>query len=136
MTDYAKLTKELCKSLNGKRWHDLAKLIEPGYKGTYVALRLLRDSDSEVVAGDFSRQMLISTARVAVLLRSLADKNFIERSKSETDGRKMIIRITPLGLQALEQRERDVQGAIGSFLEKLSETEADIFLNLVKKLSD
>lgn len=134
MEDYSAMARELCRSFGGRGWHELANLLDAGYKGEFVALRLLRDSAVQLVAGDLSRKMGVSTARVAAMLKSLEKKNYVRRLPSGTDGRNVIIESTPSGLQALEQREREVYAFIEKTLKKLTPEEAQAFIQIAKKL--
>lgn len=66
--------KELRSTFGGRGWHELADLLEAGYRGEFVALRIVRDSPSQTVAGDLAAKMQVTTARVAAMLRSLEKK--------------------------------------------------------------
>lgn len=134
IADYGILTQEFCASFGGRGWQQLADLLDTGYKGEFVALRLLRDSTADTAAGDLARQMHISTARVAAILRSLSRKKFIRRLRSKTDRRSVVVTITPAGLDALAQREAKVHAFIEASLRKLSPDEAETFLHIARKM--
>ena len=134
MSQNMQLAKNLLSACEGDGWHELVKLLESGYKGEFVALRILRDSCTEVVAGDLAKKMNVSTARVAAMLKSLERKRFICRLRSQKDRRITVIEITQSGLQALEWRESQVFGFIEKLFSKLSDEEADCFVALAKKL--
>lgn len=131
--DYRKSAVELCGVFEGWEGRKVANLIN-GFKGAYVILRILRDSETDVLPGDIAKKMDISTARVAAALNSLSRKGYIKRAPSDSDGRKTVVKITPSGLQALSEREEIVYSLIEAFLKKLTEEEARAFLSLVKKL--
>ncbi len=134
MDEYKLLTEELCTSFGGEGWHELINLLEAGYRGEFVALRYLRENGRETVPGELAKQMRISTARVAAILKSLARKKYICRTRSEKDGRSFIVRATTEGLQALERREREVHTFIEGILRKLSAEDARTFLRLAREL--
>lgn len=134
MDEYKLLTEELCTSFGGEGWHELINLLEAGYRGEFVALRYLRENGRETVPGELAKQMRISTARVAAILKSLARKKYICRTRSEKDGRSFIVRATAEGLQALERREREVHTFIEGILRKLSAEDAQTFLRLAREL--
>lgn len=123
--------KLLCQSNN---WRNLLQLIEDGYKGMFVILRILRDSRTAVVAGDLAKQMNVSTARIARALNTLEGKHYIERAGEKHDARKVVINLTPQGKDALEEREQYVHSMIAPMLANLTEEEINTFLGLLKKL--
>ena len=132
--DYALMAQEFCKAFTGKGCRKVTKLLDEGFKGMYVILRILRNSETEVLPSDIAKRMDVSTARVAAALNSLSKKGFIERIPDNLDGRKIVLKITPSGLQALEEREIVVYNLIEMFLKKITEEEATTFLAIVKKL--
>lgn len=118
----------------GKEGRNVIKLLDKGYKGIFVILRILHESDSEIVSADLAKRLGVSTARIATALNTLERKGYIKRTPSDSDGRKVAILLTPSGVEALETREREIDGVIASLFEKLTEEEKFIFFTLVKKL--
>lgn len=132
--DYRKTAEELCDTFRNKEARKLADLLDKGSKGIYVILRILRECNGEVFAGDIAQAMDISTARVAAALNTLSEKRYIERKPSAADGRKTVVEITADGLRALNERENAVLGLIESFLRKLTVEEAQTFITITAKL--
>lgn len=132
--DYQKATKEFCKTFEGKEIRKVTRLFDEGFKGMYVILRILRDSESEVIPSDIAKKMDISTARVAAALNTLSRKNYIQRIPAANGGRRVIVEITPEGRQALAQREIKVNAVITDFFKRLSEDEIQSLISIVKKL--
>lgn len=126
--------KELRSTFGGRGWHELADLLEAGYRGEFVALRIVRDSPSQTVAGDLAAKMQVTTARVAAMLRSLEKKGFIRRVRSEEDGRNVIVTLTREGAAALEEREREVDAFLEKMLGKLTEEERRALVCIAEKL--
>lgn len=128
MDEYKLLTEELCTSFGGEGWHELINLLEAGYRGEFVALRYLRENGRETVPGSWPKQMRISTARVAAILKSLARKKYICRTRSEKDGRSFIVRATAGGVAGAG--EAGTGGAYvyrGNFAEAVGGRCADLF---------
>lgn len=94
---------EMKKICQGKEWRRVINLLENGYKGIYVIMRILRDSKTEVVSADLTKRLDVSTA-----LNTLERKGYIKRTLSLNDGRKVAILLTPLGGEALEAKEKEV----------------------------
>ena len=115
-------------------WRSLVDLIEDGYKGMFVILCILHDSKCDVVAGDLAKQMKVSTARVAKALNTLESKNYIKRESEKSDARKVVIRMTQQGEQALSERKKSVDAIIASMFKNLTEEETITLFSLLKKL--
>lgn len=125
---------EMKKICQGREWRKVINFLENGYKGIFVILRILRDSKTEIVSADLAKQLDVSTARIANALNTLESKGYIRRIPSAIDGRKVVIKITPLGIEALEAREKEVNNLVVPLFGKLSAEEQITFFNLLKKL--
>ena len=123
--------KVLCQS---KRWKNLIGLIDDGYKGMFVILRILQASETNVVAGELARIMNVSTARIARALNTLEGKNYIRRERDETDARKVVIRLTETGKQALEERKREVKAIFDPMFANLTEKETSTLFFILRKM--
>ncbi len=123
--------KTLCKTDN---WQRLMHLLDEGYKGMFVIMRILSESDGNVSAGDLAREMNVSTARIARALNTLEGKGFIKRESETGDARKVIIKLTAQGESALEERKKKVEKMIEPMLEKLTGEEVVKLFSLLKKL--
>ena len=123
--------KALCQS---KRWKNLIGLLDDGYKGMFVILRILQASETNVVAGELARIMNVSTARIARALNTLEGKNYIRRERDETDARKVVIRLTETGKQALEERKREVKAIFDPMFANLTEKETSTLFFIIRKM--
>lgn len=123
--------KTLCKTDN---WQRLMHLLDEGYKGMFVIMRILSESDGNVSAGDLAREMNVSTARIARALNTLEGKGFIKRESETGDARKVIIKLTAQGESALEERKKKVEKMIEPMFEKLTGEEVVKLFSLLKKL--
>lgn len=116
-----------------KNWKTFVDMIEEGYKGIFVILRIVRDNPC-VCSGDLARETGVSTARIAKALNTLEEKGFIERISEKTDGRKVLIKLTSSGEKALEERESHIVKTLKKAFDNLSEEEIVYFFELLKKL--
>ena len=73
--------------------------------GVGCVLHYLSTCGRAVSAGEISQHMNVSTARVAVLLRKMEERNLILRQRDAQDARRTLIRISPVG----EAVHHDVQ---------------------------
>lgn len=123
--------KQLCQLSD---WQTLVEMLVDGYKGMYVILRIIRDSEQSVGTCEVARQMHVSTARVATALNTLENKGFVVRSFWKNDARKVQLRLTEEGEQALAQREAQISQTVSQLLGKLTEEEAESFFCVLHKL--
>lgn len=111
----------------------LTAVLNDWTKGLYVILRLIDKSEKEIVAGDIAQKLNVSTARVAVALKTLEEKKWIKKYKSKTDARKTVVKLTPLGENILRERMNYLSELVEQFLNKLTEEEIYQLLNIIDK---
>lgn len=123
--------KSICKTA---KWRKILDLLEDGYKGMYVILRIVHDSNNDVVAGDLAKEMNVSTARIAYALNTLEGKGFIERKNEQSDRRKVVIKLTEKGENALKEREENISAVIKQTEANLTDEEFSTFFRLLSKM--
>lgn len=128
------IAEEILKSMERKSCKHLTTFLDEWTKGLYLILRMIRNSETEVVAGDISNTLNVSTARIAVALATLDAKRWIKKHKSATDARKTVVEITDLGRKVLSKREEELKEIIKDLLEKLNDEEVIQLLNIIKKI--
>lgn len=111
----------------------ILRFFEDGFQGTCLILKILRNA-GQLTAGEIAKRLDVSTARVAAALNSLEKKGCVERLKSATDGRMVVVRLTASGRAALESREEQLLAIIGRILGKLTEEELLSLLHIIEKL--
>lgn len=131
-----KMAKEFFDKINFPSFRTFIEFLDDSTRGIYHILKVINDSDKEIVAGDISKTLDISTARVAVALDNLEKKKFIKREKSTLDARRTIVRITDLGIQKLKQKEQSLIEKLVKFLEQLSTKDSKLLLNIISKFDN
>ena len=71
-------------------------------------LGFLLRSEGPVSAGEISEYMNVSTARVAVLIKKMAEKGLITRETDPEDRRRVMCSITPAGRAVLEEKQKEI----------------------------
>ncbi|MGN1235229.1 MAG: MarR family winged helix-turn-helix transcriptional regulator [Christensenellaceae bacterium] len=117
-----------------KNWRNLLELVDDGYKGMFVLLRIVQESERSVTAGELAKRMCVTTARIARALNTLEKKEYIRRESDESDARKVVIRLTSLGEEALKERKSAIAEMIEPMFNNLTEAEADALFSLLEKL--
>ncbi len=116
-----------------KNWRNLVGLIDDGYKGIFVILAILAETDG-LASGEIAKKMNVSTARVASALNTLEKKGFIKRERSQLDGRKVLIFLTESGREAVLKRINKIDAMVSPMLDNLTEDETATLFSLLYKL--
>ncbi len=125
---------ELLCSVEQKGCKKLTCFLEEWTKGLFVILRVIEKANSEVTAGDLASTLGVSTARIAVALKTLEVKKWIKKCKAQDDARKTIVILTNIGEKVLKEKEVELVKIISSFLEKLSDEEVLQLTEIIKKI--
>lgn len=126
--------KEVFINLKCENFRKILTTLEDGYKGLFVILKVIRDYQGKIIAGDISSKLDISTARVAVALNTLERKKYIVKHKAKEDGRKTIVELTDIGRSVLEQRESEIINLMNDFFDNLEINELKQLLNIINKI--
>lgn len=117
-----------------KNWKTLIEILDEGYKGMFVILRILYESDKEVCAGDLATQMGVSTARIARALNTLESKGYVARKQQQSDARKVTVVLTEQGKLVLLKRKAEIESVVSPMFANLTDEERTQLLFLLKKL--
>lgn len=129
------LINELLSKINADKYRKLLSTLEDGYKGLYVILKVIKNSDKEVIAGDIATKLNITTARVAAALNNLEKKKWIIKYKSSLDRRKTIVELTDLGKNVLKRREEEIISVLENLFVNLTDLETSQLINLLNKIN-
>lgn len=97
----------------------------------YNILRILRGAKDRVKVQIVKDRMIERSPNATRLMDKLCDKNLIERERCENDRRVVYVKITATGLELLKNID---DNKTVSFLEKLTEEEAETLSNLLDKI--
>lgn len=97
----------------------------------YNILRILRGAKDRVKVQIVKSRMIERSPNATRLMDKLCDKNLIERERCENDRRVVYVKITATGLDLLKNID---DNKTVSFLEKLTEDEAETLSNLLDKI--
>lgn len=132
--DYLKLATELVEIqmylLQVPAKQELSKLS----KGEiYILYHLVYFGDN-IHPRALSKCMAVSSARIAVLLNKLEQKKQIRRLPDQNDNRQVIVSITELGRQRVEQSLAKSLPRIGGLLETLGPEDAEAYIRIQRKI--
>ena len=92
-------------------------------KGEKAILFYLSDSNGRVAAGDLSEHLKVSTARIAAILNSLEQKQYIQRQIDELDKRKVYVFLTEQGKSHLSEKKAHILKTIDKLIDELGAEE-------------
>lgn len=131
---YSILQEQMKYIRKSKNWKRLVNLIDDGYKGIFVILRIVSESDESVTAGDLAKEMNVSTARIASALNTLENKKYVKRESDAADARKVVIKTTADGEAALQKRKDEIKKMVSPMLDNLSDDEVKQLFAILNKM--
>lgn len=108
-------------------------VVDDASKGLFLALQLIKDNEG-LTAGELAKKFKVSTARVAVVLRNLEEKGYIIKQVDKSDKRKVIIKISELGLEKHRESSLKVLDKVLQLFENFTDEELVTFVNLLTKI--
>ena len=93
-------------------------------RGEILALNYLAANGNQAYPKDMSRALMLTTARVAAMLKSLEGQGMITRSPDPSDSRQVIVCLTEKGVALVEERRTGMIHSVAKMLEALGEEDA------------
>lgn len=118
MVDQEEIYKVMQFLHDNRTFHDMDE-IHIREKGIGATLVFLEKSNVEVKSVDISREMNISSARMAVILKKLEHKHMITKSTSTADSRAITIELTDKGRILAQKIEQDMYNTISIIIEEI-----------------
>lgn len=87
--------------------------------GIRAILKILNEADSKVTAGDLSKHIKVSTARIAVLLKKMEAKGLIEKEHDSADGRVVVVKLSNQGKELADKFKENLYVHIGEMIDKI-----------------
>ena len=125
---------QFLKSMRSCRPQPLYSKLDESQRGTGFVLAYLREAKGEIIAGDLARELNVSTARIAALLRKMEKNGLIERHHSETDARQTVVKITPVGIEYSDGIMEQVLEKTQLLLEKVGKDDLNEFVRISLKI--
>lgn len=129
-----KIAEELVARVSMHNCKEFTNILNDASKGLFVILKLIKNSNEDVLPGDISLKLNVSTARTAVALKTLEAKKWIKMYKSSADQRKKVIELTETGEAILKDWDNKLTILAKNFLGKLTDEEVEQLFNIFKKV--
>lgn len=108
--------------------------IFPKIKNDIFILSYLYHHNGMAHPKDLSREFMISSARMAVLLKQLEEKGGIVRKTDPEDNRQTIVQITAEGSDFFEACNAKIIGFLAKLFEEIGEDDARELIRINKKM--
>lgn len=132
--EYTKLAELLMKKIaNIKKLMSSNDISKSTHGEIYVLLYLLKQN-RDIMPNEISKEMNISTARIANVLNSLENKKLVTRVINEKDRRKILVKITELGKLTAKKKSEEYLKVTTKILESLGKDDAQKFIEILDKL--
>lgn len=133
MNSYERLADEMLELLDS-RGRPAPESVDASLRGEMAVLRMLDRMGESVSAGELSRELEMTTSRMAAVLNSLERKGMVERIPDASDRRKVRARLTQRGSALCAERHREVRDHMILLLTRLGEDDAGEFLRLLGRV--
>lgn len=134
--DYEELAKQFLH--NSFRYRSCAhqKRFSDNMHGETYAISYIFRQNGLVLPSDISSEMNISSARVAAMLNNLESKGLITRKIDAEDRRRILVELTPKGLEIAEEHYNNVVNYTIKTLKLLGEDDAKELVRIIGRLAD
>lgn len=97
--------------------------------GLGASVRILYESAEPMTAGELSERLCVSTARVAVLIRNLEEKDLIRKYTDPEDRRKTLLVLTDQARETEAEADKRMRQRLGEVIDRIGmETLIQFFL--------
>jgi DNA-binding MarR family transcriptional regulator len=90
----------------------------------------------EITMTDIARKMGHSTAAATGLVDRLEKLGYMERTHAIDDRRKVLVRVTPKGVDLVSRLRTELQGRIADAMQETDSEDASSFFNTYRKLDE
>lgn len=103
--------------------------------GICCVLKYLSSVEKPVSAGDISTFMHVSTARVSVLLRKMAEKGYIVRESSNEDARKAMIVLSDVGKEENLKHRNEMLDLVCKVIDRVGKERIEEFISISEDIN-
>ncbi len=132
-------TKEEVQSIVKRFYESRTKLsmtkLDKNNIGAVLLLRYLAKANRPVSAVEISRFMNVSTARVAVLLRTMSEKGLIIKTVDGSDARKVCVSISEKGKEHINEANTQFMELMTEIITKVGVERMETFLEISQEIN-
>ena len=101
-----------------------------------LVLCFIAFNNEDVTPGSISKEMNVSSARIAVALNNLESKGFISRRVDKNDRRRILVEITTEGQDVVNKFQSFALQHLAEVLRLLGEEDAQEFIRITARLAE
>lgn len=132
--DYRSMAEDLLNTLSIAPQAKAERQMLKRIKGHIFVITYLSANNNKAYPKDLSDAMMVSTARVAVILRQLEENGMITRATDPEDNRQVIVSLTEKGQTTAEKYHSEALESVVKMLEYLGPEDALSYIRIRKKL--
>ncbi len=109
--------------------------IEKNDMGIFAVLKYLNEADGEINSKNISNYLGVSSARMAIVLKKMEQKNWIRKKNSASDARAIIVELTEEGITISKKKKEEMFKTIEKILDIFTLVEIEDLLyklNVIK----
>ena len=125
---------EFLKQMRSCRVRPFYSKLDESQRGTGFVIAYLSEAEGEVIAGDLARELNVSTARIAALLRKMEKDGLIRRCRAQADARQTVVEITQAGTEYSHMMKEQILEKAELLLEKVGKDDLNEFIRISKKI--
>lgn len=110
--------------------------LDESQRGIGFVLAYLSEAKGEIIAGDLARELNVSTARIAALLKKMEKNGLIERRSAKGDARQTVVEITQAGIEYSDKIREQILEKAELLLEKVGKDDLDEFIRISQKIKN
>lgn len=130
---YDELARELFEIMDPEKRRPPHQDMNKMMHGEMAVMRLLEAENRPLLAGEISRKLSITTARVAAVLGGLERKGMIERKADPADKRRVAVHITSAGCAFNAHKRNEIITHMRSILVSMGEQDAREYVWLTRR---
>lgn len=132
--DYYALADELLKMRASAPQIKVERQMSHMLKGEKFVLNYLASNENKAHPKELSSSMIVSTARIATILKQLENENLITRTTDAEDNRQIIVQLTSKGWEVVKKYREELRRQVAGMLELLGPEDAQVYLRIQKKM--
>lgn len=133
---YEQMAAELFTVLDGRHRAPHQDRVRSMMKGEMSVLRLLAKEQRQMNAGEISRELGMTTPRLAAVLNSLERKKMIGRREDPGDKRRVNVLLTDAGSDFCEEKKQGARRYMARLLAYLGEADAREYIRLMRRINE
>jgi DNA-binding MarR family transcriptional regulator len=112
------------------------RVITKMMNGELFVMNYLYEHQGQAYPKEISDYMQVSTARIAMILKSLEKNNKITREADFRDNRYVIVKLTPFGEDDIVIKRKDIVSFLSKVFEEMGEENVNEYLRLTKLIME